>query len=35
MDLELDELIQHTQAGDQEAFGVLFERYKNLVYRTA
>ena len=35
MDLALEELIQRTQAGNQEAFGILFDRYKNLVYRTA
>lgn len=35
MDIALAELIQRTREGDQEAFGVLFERYKNLVYRTA
>ncbi len=35
MDLDVAELIQRTQAGDQAAFGILFERYKNLVYRTA
>jgi RNA polymerase sigma-70 factor (ECF subfamily) len=27
-------LIRRCQAGDDEAFGVLFEQYKNLVYRT-
>lgn len=27
-------LIRRSQAGDQEAFGLLFEKYKNLVYRT-
>ena len=35
MELALEELIQHCKTGDQEAFGLLFERYKNLVYRTA
>ena len=35
MDLALAELIERTQAGDQAAFGLLFDRYKNLVYRTA
>ena len=27
-------LIRRCQAGDEEAFGLLFEQYKNLVYRT-
>lgn len=27
-------LIRRAQAGDEEAFGLLFEEYKNLVYRT-
>jgi RNA polymerase sigma-70 factor (ECF subfamily) len=27
-------LIRRCQAGDEEAFGLLFEKYKNLVYRT-
>jgi RNA polymerase sigma-70 factor (ECF subfamily) len=27
-------LIRRAQAGDDEAFGLLFEEYKNLVYRT-
>lgn len=27
--------IQRSQAGDSEAFGVLYDQYKNLVYRTA
>ena len=35
MDLALAELIDSTLAGDQAAFGILFERYKNLVYRTS
>jgi RNA polymerase sigma-70 factor (ECF subfamily) len=35
MDMALAELIRLTQEGDQDAFGLLFERYKNLVYRTA
>lgn len=34
-DLELTQLIQRTLAGDQDAFAIIFERYKNLVYRTA
>jgi RNA polymerase sigma-70 factor (ECF subfamily) len=34
-DLELTELIQRTLAGDQDAFAIIFERYKNLVYRAA
>lgn len=34
-DLALTELIQRTLAGDQDAFAIIFERYKNLVYRTA
>lgn len=29
------ELIRRSQAGDDEAFGALFHKYKNLVYRTA
>jgi len=29
------DLIRHAQAGDREAFAVLFEQYKNLVYKTA
>lgn len=29
------ELIQRCQAGDPDAFALLFDRYKNLVYRTA
>lgn len=29
------ELIPRTLAGDQDAFAIIFERYKNLVYRTA
>lgn len=28
-------LVRRSQAGDGEAFGLLFEQYKNLVYRTA
>jgi RNA polymerase sigma-70 factor, ECF subfamily len=28
-------LIRRCQAGDDDAFGLLFEQYKNLVYRTA
>lgn len=28
-------LVRRCQAGDEEAFGQLFEQYKNLVYRTA
>ncbi len=35
MDLALGELIARTQAGGQAAFGILFYRYKNLVFRTA
>ncbi len=35
IDLDLAELIKRTQSGDQDAFGILFDRYKNLVYRTA
>ena len=34
-DLALTDLIQRTLAGDQDSFAILFERYKNLVYRTA
>lgn len=34
-ELVLAELIQRTLAGDQDAFAIIFERYKNLVYRTA
>ncbi|MGH2355052.1 MAG: RNA polymerase sigma factor [Chloroflexota bacterium] len=29
------QLIRRSRAGDQEAFAALFERYKNLVYKTA
>ncbi len=28
-------LVRRSRAGDGEAFGLLFEQYKNLVYRTA
>lgn len=33
--MELAALIQRIQAGDQEAFAILFDQYKHLVYRTA
>jgi RNA polymerase sigma-70 factor (ECF subfamily) len=33
--MELASLIQQTLAGNKQAFGVIFDRYKNLVYKTA
>lgn len=33
--MSITDLIQRTLAGDQAAFGMLFDQYKNLVYKTA
>lgn len=33
--MTVNDLIQRTIAGDQAAFGMIFEQYKNLVYKTA
>jgi len=35
MDIETLELIRRSQAGDDEAFAVIFHKHKNLVYKTA